>query len=232
MEVLRLFEKHLPGHAVTYCYDLWKNHPFTFVASRPRRTKLGDFRAEPGKGLTITVNSDLNPYAFLITYLHEVAHLLVYQRSRRFGQPHGPIWKKTFREVMQPVLHESVFPQNRIDSIKTLPDQSGSFDGRSPHAHPFVAGNGRATRRKTVAGGNAGRGDVSFFAERIHPGHETANPRRLYGEDYRIESIDLGACLGGKNGLDADWQVGCLESDGRWLPRHNRYRPYWPRDRG
>ena len=134
MEVLRLFEKHLPGHAVSYCYDLWKNHPFTFVASRPRRTKLGDFRAEPGKGLTITVNSDLNPYAFLITYLHEVAHLLVYQRYRRFGQPHGPIWKKTFREVMQPVLHESVFPKTVLIPLK----QYLSNPAASTGAHPTL----------------------------------------------------------------------------------------------
>ncbi|MGV3560038.1 SprT-like domain-containing protein [Larkinella arboricola] len=118
MQERLIFEKYLPGNAVTYCHDLWKNHPFLFLVSRPRKTKLGDFRAEPGKGVTITVNNDLNPYAFLITYLHEVAHLLVYQRYRRVSQPHGPAWQKAFRDVMQPVLHEAVFPAAVLTPLK------------------------------------------------------------------------------------------------------------------
>ncbi|GAB3911323.1 SprT-like domain-containing protein [Larkinella knui] len=143
MEVRRILEKHLPDHAVSYCYDLWKNHPFTFVASRPRRTKLGDFRVERGTELTITVNNDLNPYAFLITYLHEVAHLLVYQRYRRFGQPHGPIWKRTFREVMQPVLQESVFPSTVLIPLKDYLSNPAASTG----AHPTLT---RALRQLDV----------------------------------------------------------------------------------
>lgn len=118
MEVIRLFEKHVPLAAVAYCYHLWQQYPFTFRVTRPRQTKLGDFRAEvrPGAPLavayTITVNNNLNSSAFLITYLHEVAHLLVYQTKRRQVKPHGPAWQKAFREVMQPVLNGTVFPDS------------------------------------------------------------------------------------------------------------------------
>jgi len=43
--------------------------------AKPRKTKLGDFRAGKIPAQTkISVNSDLNQFAFLITLLHEVAH--------------------------------------------------------------------------------------------------------------------------------------------------------------
>ena len=129
MEVHRILEKHLPVNAVSYCYDLWKNNPFVFIASRPRHTKLGDFRAESGKAFTITVNNDLNPHAFLITYLHEVAHLLVYQRNRRMGRPHGIAWQKAFRDVMQPVLQESVFPTSVLTPLKDYLNKPAASTG-------------------------------------------------------------------------------------------------------
>ncbi|GAB3328372.1 SprT-like domain-containing protein [Larkinella ripae] len=132
MDVRSIFEEHLPGNAVAYCYDLWKTNSFVFYVSRPRHTKLGDFRAEPGKGFTITVNNDLNPYAFLITYLHEVAHLMVYQRSRWFGRPHGPAWKKAFRDVMQPVLHEAVFPATVLVPLKDYLKNPAASTGAHP----------------------------------------------------------------------------------------------------
>ncbi|MFC5411432.1 SprT-like domain-containing protein [Larkinella bovis] len=132
MDVRQMFEKHLPEPAVAYCYDLWKTHSFTFLISRPRHTKLGDFRAEPGKGFTITVNNDLNPCAFLITYLHEVAHLLVYQQSRWFGRPHGPAWKKAFRTVMQPVLYEAVFPASVLAPLKDYLKNPAASTGAHP----------------------------------------------------------------------------------------------------
>lgn len=57
----------------------------------------------------ITVNADLNPYAFLLTYIHEVAHCAVYRTYKRPGPPHGKIWQTTFQRLMAPLLTEAVF---------------------------------------------------------------------------------------------------------------------------
>ncbi|GAB3924416.1 SprT-like domain-containing protein [Larkinella terrae] len=143
IDILRIFEKHLPGDAVSYCYDLWKTYQFVFIAATPRRTKLGDFRVERGTDFTITVNNDLNPHAFLITYLHEVAHLLVFQRYRRIGRPHGPAWKKMFRDVMQPVLHEAVFPISVLTPLKNYLSNPAASTG----AHPALT---RALRQLDI----------------------------------------------------------------------------------
>ena len=82
---------------------------------KPRQTRLGDFRVLPSHQTQITVNANLNPYAFLITYVHEVAHAEVYQQYRqqqrtRRVKPHGRAWQSVFRQLMQPLLNEQVFP--------------------------------------------------------------------------------------------------------------------------
>ncbi len=103
---------HLPPAALAYCAELWQRHPFELRIVRPRRTRLGDFTRKPDTAPRITVNADLNPYAFLITYLHEVAHHLAYLAKplRKKMAPHGPEWQAAFRDLLMPVLIESCFP--------------------------------------------------------------------------------------------------------------------------
>lgn len=105
-----ILQQHLPASALDYCYGLWLRYQFDFVATRPRRTRLGDFRAETGKRDKITVNQNLNPYNFLITYLHEVAHLEVFRSYKRRQPPHGKAWQQHFRALLVPVTNQQVFP--------------------------------------------------------------------------------------------------------------------------
>lgn len=80
--------------------------------AKPRQTKWGDYRRpqRPYQPHRISVNANLNPYAFLITLLHEWAHLEVYQDYRGKVAPHGPEWQAKFREVAQPFLEKDLFP--------------------------------------------------------------------------------------------------------------------------
>lgn len=85
------------------------------IVTRPRRSKLGDHRA-PGRDRPrhrITINEDLNPYAFLTTLLHEVAHATTWERhrSRRFWlRPHGPEWQEEYAALMTPIVEAGVLP--------------------------------------------------------------------------------------------------------------------------
>jgi len=102
----------VPLHSLTYCYELWERHPFKLKITKSRKSKLGDYRFDSILKIhQISVNGDLNPYAFLITYIHEVAHLLVKVNNRRILPPHGIVWKNTFKEVFEPLLNEYVFPE-------------------------------------------------------------------------------------------------------------------------
>ena len=66
----------------------------------------------------ITVNADLNPYAFLITYVHEVAHAHVHQAYQRRQKPHGRAWKLAFQRLMQPLMTEAIFPAFVLEPLR------------------------------------------------------------------------------------------------------------------
>ncbi|MEO1055148.1 MAG: transcription elongation protein SprT [Bacteroidota bacterium] len=128
--LFELLEKHVPENAVGYCFDLWKEAPFHFKVTRKRNTKAGDYRFDPrSRQHTITVNHDLNQYAFLITYVHEVAHLRIQQEFARRVSPHGVQWKNEFRTLMLPMLNDLVFPS---DVLKPL-----AAHMRSPKASSY-----------------------------------------------------------------------------------------------
>jgi len=89
-----------------------------FKVTRSRNSKLGDYRA-PFKGSShqITVNHDLNPYSFLITTVHEFAHLKTYQEHKNKVKPHGNEWKENFKMLMEPFLNCAIFPADIIQAI-------------------------------------------------------------------------------------------------------------------
>ncbi len=115
---LQIFQKFVPAGAVSYCYHLWLEHAFTLKVTRPRSTKLGDYRYTTEGGHQISVNNSLNPYAFLITYLHEVAHLVTFSRYKRKVKPHGGEWKKAFQVLMAPMLEKDVFPAQLLFPLR------------------------------------------------------------------------------------------------------------------
>ncbi|MFY0689969.1 MAG: transcription elongation protein SprT [Cyclobacteriaceae bacterium] len=113
-----VFERFVPAPAVDYCAQLYHHLNFEFKVKRSRKTKFGDFRFDPRiKKYTITVNNDLNPYAFLITYLHEVAHLVTSRDHGRKVLPHGKEWKANFKKATLPVLNDQVFPKEVLQSL-------------------------------------------------------------------------------------------------------------------
>jgi SprT protein len=84
------------------------------TVSKTRSTKFGDYRP-PKKGSNlhyISVNGSLDKYSFLITLLHEIAHLKVYSSAKKRAAPHGVEWQETFTELARPYLSEKFFPQN------------------------------------------------------------------------------------------------------------------------
>ncbi|WPP49409.1 SprT-like domain-containing protein [Catalinimonas niigatensis] len=104
--------RHVPDTAQAYCLELWLQYPFSLHITPKRLSKLGDYRYHSGKKThVITLNATLNPYSFLITYLHEIAHLLAFQKHGFRIAPHGKQWKNSFQELMQPMLNEKVFPK-------------------------------------------------------------------------------------------------------------------------
>jgi len=79
--------------------------------TRARDSVLGDYRnAVNGSNHRISVNGNLNPYAFLITLLHELAHLLAFQSYGHRIADHGREWKQVFRQVLTQFINHKIFP--------------------------------------------------------------------------------------------------------------------------
>ena len=118
MEAREVFKRFVPEHSINYCVGLYEELNFEFKIKKARKTKFGDYRFDRQLDHhTITINNDLNPYAFLITYLHEVAHLVTYQQHRHSVNPHGKEWKLNFKKIAKPVLRLDVFPPDIITQV-------------------------------------------------------------------------------------------------------------------
>jgi len=114
-----ILQTHVPPSAVEYCLNLWNASPFELKVTRSRQTKVGDFTSRRTRNHPrITLNHDLNPYLFLVTYIHEVAHLHVYLKFGNRVDPHGEEWKTSFTELMVPLLWESVFPEEILHELR------------------------------------------------------------------------------------------------------------------
>ena len=107
----------LPENTHGYVASLLAVYPVDVRLSRPRRTKLGDHRAPTvlRRRHRISVNDDLNPYAFLTTLLHEIAHAATWVSHRgriRRVRPHGSEWKAEFERILLPVVAGRMLPDD------------------------------------------------------------------------------------------------------------------------
>jgi SprT protein len=76
-----------------------KKYNCTLSIKKPRTTKLGDYRFHKNKHY-ISINNNLNPYSFLLTLTHEIAHMVVAENYSPRVLPHGIEWKNEFKKLM------------------------------------------------------------------------------------------------------------------------------------
>jgi hypothetical protein len=108
----RILQRYLPDPFVGMVIDLLMEYTVQFKIVKPRKTKLGDFRAQNKHGKPqITINGNLNPYSFLVTTLHEFAHLTVYLEFGHRVAPHGKEWKLHYTQLLLPVIDHPETPE-------------------------------------------------------------------------------------------------------------------------
>lgn len=113
----KILADYIPQQAIDYVIELFEKYPVQMVITRERQTKHGDFRYQTGRTPKITVNHNLNSYAFLITLIHEMAHYTTFQQYKRSVLPHGNEWKNEFRMLMLPLLNNAVFPDELLSIL-------------------------------------------------------------------------------------------------------------------
>ncbi len=106
----KTLEKYIPQAAVKPVFQIIQEHNIYLKIVNERVTRHGDYRKMPNGQHQITVNSNLNSYRFLITLIHEIAHLETFKIYGRQIKPHGKEWKHTFQKQMLPFLRPEIFP--------------------------------------------------------------------------------------------------------------------------
>ena len=129
----QVLQKYLPERAVQTCFELIKSNGVHLKIVNHRVTRHGDYRRMPNGMHQITVNSSLNKYRFLITLVHEIAHLVAFEKFGRRIKLHGLEWKRTFQELMLPFIRPEIFPTKLLPIIANHfknPKASSSTDAR------------------------------------------------------------------------------------------------------
>ncbi len=109
-----ILSKYIPERAVVPSVALIKEHKIHLKIVNQRVTRHGDYRRLPNGQHQITVNAGENKYRFFITLIHEIAHLVAFEKYGRRIKPHGKEWKYTFQHLMLPFIRPEVFPQELL----------------------------------------------------------------------------------------------------------------------
>ncbi|WPY99087.1 SprT-like domain-containing protein [Christiangramia sp. OXR-203] len=112
-----ILSKYLPAKAVEPISEMIRLHSVHLKIVNERVTRHGDYRRMPDGSQQITINSNLNKYRFLITTVHEIAHLVAFEKYGRSIKPHGQEWKHCFRSLMLPFIRPEVFPGSLLPVI-------------------------------------------------------------------------------------------------------------------
>lgn len=109
----QILSKYVPEPAVETLVSWIYKYDIKLKIRKARSTRLGDYTPpNDERNHLITVNHDLNPYAFLITFVHEVAHLTTWNKHKNRVSPHGQEWKQEFKLLMYHFYEIKVFPSD------------------------------------------------------------------------------------------------------------------------
>ena len=127
-----ILQKYLPEESVDVIVDLVFKYNIKLTITKGRNTKFGDYRPPHStNGHRISINYNLNKYAFLITLVHEIAHLINWEKYQNKVKPHGNEWKNEFFILIKDFLNETIFPPDILSALKHYfinPKASSSSD--------------------------------------------------------------------------------------------------------
>lgn len=105
---------YFPETSIETVLQWMQSHLLQLIITRERATKSGDYRP-PDRNKSyhrISVNHNLNKFAFLITFTHEYAHLITWNTYKRKAKPHGDEWKANYRTLVFFLLEKNIFPSD------------------------------------------------------------------------------------------------------------------------
>lgn len=126
---LHSLQQFIPEGSLEMVLHYIQHYKVHLTITRERKSILGDYRhAHHGSNHRISVNGNLNEYAFLITLIHEIAHMVTFLQYGNKVASHGKEWKQVYKELLSHFLHKHIFSQEveaaLLRSLHNLPASS------------------------------------------------------------------------------------------------------------
>lgn len=104
-------QHYIPPGTYEAVLNYLRQYQVHLTITKERKSILGDYRHRTHiHNHRISVNGNLNVYAFLITLLHELGHLLTFEQYGHRVQAHGREWKMIYAQLLDQFLKNKIFP--------------------------------------------------------------------------------------------------------------------------
>lgn len=123
-----LLQNYLPAGTYDQVLGYLRHYKVHLTIARERQSLLGDYRHRTHQSNhRISVNGNLNSYSFLITLLHELAHLLTFEQYGNKVLAHGQEWKMIYSKLLDQFLQNNIFPPDiRAELLSSLQNPAAS----------------------------------------------------------------------------------------------------------
>jgi hypothetical protein len=116
---LHALMEYIPTGSFELTVHYIRTYNIQLTISKTRKSILGDYRPpQNGHGHRISVNGELNKYSFLITLIHEIAHLITFVHIGNKEAPHGQVWQRTYASLLEEYVQLNVFPKDIVLAIR------------------------------------------------------------------------------------------------------------------
>ncbi len=124
---------YLPNNSFDDVVAYIHQYKVHLTVTKQRKSILGDYRHSfQNKNHRISVNGNLNKYEFLITLLHEIAHLLTFEQFGNRVESHGKEWKKSYSLLLISFLQKNIFPNDIAAALyKTINNPAATANGET-----------------------------------------------------------------------------------------------------
>lgn len=201
---LDYLSRYIPEASAQRMLDYLNQYQVHLTITRERRSILGDYRhATHYTNHRISINGNLNKYSFLITLIHEMAHLVTFVKYGNRVAAHGREWKDMYAALLHDFLSTAIFPPDVLQALKKampdLPASSCSDEDLMRILKRYDQANGLKLVEQIPEGGLfATEGDKLFrkgrkLRKRYHCVEVKTGRQYMFSPIYEVKPVDLSA---------------------------------------
>ncbi len=110
---IKALENFIPANCFDDIFNYLHQYKIQLSVTPQRKSIHGNYQHNfITKENKISVNGTLNPYAFLVTLIHEIAHCICMNDYGRKVSPHGKEWQAIYAKLLLQFTAKNIFPED------------------------------------------------------------------------------------------------------------------------